>query len=50
MTSEARACSAAFLPGYPDRARRTYESHPARANWATKVGYNLLRRNGFRTR
>lgn len=34
----------------PDRARRTYESHLARAKWVAKVGYKQLLKNGFRTR
>ena len=30
----------------PDRARRAFESHLARAKWATAVGYRLLLRGG----
>jgi hypothetical protein len=32
----------------PDRARRAYDSHLARARWITKVGYRLLLRGGSR--
>jgi hypothetical protein len=31
----------------PDRAKRAYESHLARAKWMTKTGYRLLLRSGF---
>ncbi|HUN94672.1 MAG TPA: DUF2285 domain-containing protein [Bradyrhizobium sp.] len=27
---------------FPDRARRTYDSHLARAKWASRVGYRQL--------
>jgi len=30
----------------PDRARRAFESHLARAKWATAVGYRHLLRGG----
>jgi hypothetical protein len=30
----------------PDKARRTWESHLARAHWMTKVGYQFLLRGG----
>ncbi len=31
----------------PDAARRTYESHLARAKWMTEVGYRHLLRKGI---
>jgi hypothetical protein len=30
----------------PDRARRVFDSHLARAKWMTEVGYRLLFREG----
>lgn len=32
----------------PDRARRVYDSHLARARWMTTEGYQLLLRDGQR--
>ena len=31
----------------PDRAKRAYESHLARAKWMTETGYRHLLRRGF---
>ena len=31
----------------PDRAKRAYESHLARAKWMTEKGYRHLSRRGF---
>jgi hypothetical protein len=31
----------------PDRARRTFESHLARAKWAARNGYRLLLQRGW---
>jgi hypothetical protein len=33
----------------PDRARRAFDSHLARARWMTRYGYRLLLQRGWRS-
>jgi hypothetical protein len=35
---------------YPERARRAFDSHLARAKWAARTGYKQLLRRGWPTR
>ena len=35
---------------YPDRARRAFDSHLARAKWAARVGYKQLLQRGWPSR